>query len=152
MNESPLVSICIPTYNGDIYIKECLNSAINQTYENIEIIISDDNSQDNTMNICNTILSKTNIDYKIITNNSSGGVADNWNNSIKYSSGQYIKMLFQDDYLYPDCIEKMISLAKICSTADPLIISTPTAFFPSNIILVTRVFVLIVRFVLCFTG
>ena len=112
MNESPLVSICIPTYNGDIYIKECLNSAINQTYENIEIIISDDNSQDDTIDISSSILEKTKIDYKIINNNSSGSVADNWNNTIKNASGQYIKMLFQDDYLYPDCIKKMISLAE----------------------------------------
>jgi len=127
MNETPLVSICIPTYNGDLYIKECLNSAINQTYENIEIIISDDNSQDDTIYLINSILSKTNIDHKIITNHSSRGVADNWNNAIKKSSGQYIKMLFQDDYLYPDCIEKMISLAKnqkelglIFSLRDPI--------------------------------
>ena len=55
MNETPLVSICIPTYNGDLYIKECLNSAINQTYENIEIIISDDNSQDDTIYLFNSI-------------------------------------------------------------------------------------------------
>ena len=56
MNESPLVSICIPTYNGEIYIKECLNSAINQTYSNIEIIISDDNSSDSTTAISKNLL------------------------------------------------------------------------------------------------
>ena len=112
MDSHPLTSICIPTYNGKEYIKECIDSAINQTYQNIEIIISDDNSQDDTIDISSSILEKTKIDYKIINNNSSGSVADNWNNTIKNASGQYIKMLFQDDYLYPDCIKKMISLAE----------------------------------------
>ena len=69
MDSHPLTSICIPTYNGKEYIKECIDSAINQTYNNIEIIISDDNSQDNTIDISNKILEKTNIDYKIISNN-----------------------------------------------------------------------------------
>ena len=127
MGNNPLISICIPTYNGKEHIKECIYSAINQTYENIEIIISDDNSQDDTINISTTILGETNIDYKIIINNLSRGVADNWNNALKNSSGQYIKMLFQDDCLYPDCIEKMVSLAKkhtelglIFSLRDPI--------------------------------
>ena len=101
MNQSPLVSICIPTYNGEKYIKECINSAINQTYKNIEIIISDDNSQDDTIDISKTILEKNNIVFKIITNKSSSGVADNWNNAIMNTTGKFIKMIFQDDYLYP---------------------------------------------------
>ena len=127
MNESPLVSICIPTYNGEIYIKECLNSAINQTYSNIEIIISDDNSSDSTTAISKNLLIKKNIDFKIIKNSPSCTVADNWNNTIKNSSGDYIKMLFQDDYLYPYCIEKMVALAEnhkelgmIFSLRDPI--------------------------------
>ena len=44
-----LVSICIPTYNSEKYIKDCLESVINQSYKNIEIIISDNNSTDNTL-------------------------------------------------------------------------------------------------------
>ena len=59
MNNNPLVSICIPTYNGKRYIDQCISSAMNQSYNNIEIIISDDQSMDNTIEIANTILDKT---------------------------------------------------------------------------------------------
>ena len=79
MNESPLVSICIPTYNGEIYIKECLNSAINQTYSNIEIIISDDNSSDSTTAISKNLLIKKNIDFKIIKNSPWKKKGNLWN-------------------------------------------------------------------------
>ena len=127
MNNNPLVSICIPTYNGKRYIDQCISSAMNQSYNNIEIIISDDQSIDDTLNIANVLLEKTTINYKIILNNSTGCVADNWNNAIKHASGQYIKMLFQDDYLYSDCLEKMIELANkhadlglIFSLRDPI--------------------------------
>ena len=112
MQNNVFVSICIPTYNGALYLNKCLKSVLNQTYNFFDIIISDDNSTDNTVEIANSLLSKADINYKIINNKSSVGVADNWNNAIKNASGQYIKMLFQDDYLYPDCIKKMISLAE----------------------------------------
>ena len=94
MNYNPLVSICIPTYNGKQYVDKCINSAINQSYNNKEIIISDDQSIDDTIKIAKCLLDKTTIKYKIIINNSTGYVADNWNNAIKHASGQYIKMLF----------------------------------------------------------
>ena len=58
MNDNPLVSICIPTYNGELYIDKCITSAINQSYNNIEIIISDDQSIDDTINIAKELLEK----------------------------------------------------------------------------------------------
>ena len=127
MNNNPLVSICIPTCNGKRYIDQCISSAMNQSYNNIEIIISDDQSTDDTLNIANVLLEKTTLNYKIIINNSTGFVADNWNNAIKQASGKYIKMLFQDDYLYSNCIEKMVELVNnhkdlglIFSLRDPI--------------------------------
>ena len=64
MNNNPLVSICIPTYNGKRYIDQCISSAMNQSYNNIEIIISDDQSTDDTLNIANVLLEKTTLNYK----------------------------------------------------------------------------------------
>lgn len=105
-----LVSICIPTYNGEKYIEEALHSAINQTYKNIEIIISDDDSQDNTLEIIQNVLGETKIPYHIY-NHVPKGIGANWNNCIRKANGEYIKFLFQDDLLSTDCIEKMVALA-----------------------------------------
>ncbi len=106
----PLVSICIPTYNGAKYIAEAMDSAIKQTYKKLEIVVSDDQSKDDTLIIVESYRSKTSIPITIINHNPSG-IGANWNNSVQHANGDYIKFLFQDDVLLPDCIEKMISLA-----------------------------------------
>ena len=106
----PLVSICIPTYNGATYIEEAIQSAINQTYSNLEIVISDDASKDNTLTIIERFKSKTKIPISI-TFHDPKGIGANWNNCIRHSNGAYIKFLFQDDVLLPHCIETMITMA-----------------------------------------
>lgn len=110
----PLVSICIPTYNGEKYIEEALNSAINQTYNNLEIIISDDASVDRTIEIINRFKNLTSIPFYIYYHIPSG-IGANWNNCVKNSNGKYIKFLFQDDMLLPTCVEEMVQLAEIHS-------------------------------------
>lgn len=107
---SPLVSICIPTYNGQDFLLEALDSAIVQTYKNLEIIISDDNSQDNTIDIVESFKSKTDIAMHIV-HHQPKGIGANWNNCVRNANGDYIKFLFQDDVLEPNCITKMVSLA-----------------------------------------
>lgn len=106
-----LVSICIPTYNGDKFIAEALKSAINQTYNYIEIIISDDASIDNTLAIVESFKHKTNIPINIY-NHKPNGIGANWNNCVKQANGVYIKFLFQDDVLLPTCIEEMVDSIK----------------------------------------
>ena len=110
MNE-PLVSICIPTYNGAQFIEEAMSSAIAQTYSNLEIVVSDDASKDNTIAIIETFRQKTKIPI-CIYNHQPNGIGANWNYSVKKAKGEYIKFLFQDDILLPSCIEKMILLAE----------------------------------------
>lgn len=106
---NPLVSICIPTFNGEAYLKECLRSAINQTYKNIEIIVSDDASKDGTLQIINDIKSKTEIPIYIFKHQPNG-IGANWNNCIKNANGQYLKFLFQDDVLNEDCVARMMKM------------------------------------------
>lgn len=106
----PLVSICIPTYNGAKFIEEALNSAINQTYKNLEIIVSDDKSSDDTVLIIKDKLIDSKIPYYIYTHNPKG-IGANWNHCVEKSNGHFIKFLFQDDVLRNDCIEKMVNLA-----------------------------------------
>lgn len=107
----PLVSICIPTFNGAEYLQETLNSVKAQTYLNIEIIISDDNSRDDTLYIIDKFRKEANFPVYIY-NHKPSGIGANWNNCIKKSNGDYIKFLFQDDLLFPSCIEEMIKVFK----------------------------------------
>ncbi len=109
-NPLPLVSICIPTFNGAQFIAEAMESAILQTYGNLEIVISDDKSKDDTLSIIELYKSKTDIPIYIYHHQPSG-IGANWNNCVKFSKGVYIKFLFQDDILEPDCISKMIQIA-----------------------------------------
>lgn len=108
--ESPLVSICIPTYNGEKYIEEALISALNQTYKNIEIIISDDNSSDRTLEIVNRIKHGTKVPLYIYQHQPKG-IGANWNNCVRKANSDFIKFLFQDDILNPSCLEKMMRIA-----------------------------------------
>jgi glycosyltransferase involved in cell wall biosynthesis/radical SAM superfamily enzyme YgiQ (UPF0313 family) len=107
----PIVSICIPTFNGEKFLAETLSSALSQTYSNIEIIISDDGSTDRTLEIAKSFQDKTSKEFVIISHRNYG-LIQNWNFCITKAHGQYIKFLFQDDLLEPDCIEKMVEIAE----------------------------------------
>jgi len=107
METSNLVSICIPTYNGAKYLQEALDSIKQQTYPNIEVIISDDNSTDNTLEICEEF--KKNAPFPVyIYSHPPEGIGANWNHCIEKSHGEFIKMFFQDDILQPTCVEVMM--------------------------------------------
>ncbi|MEG3897424.1 MULTISPECIES: glycosyltransferase [unclassified Microcoleus] len=110
-NAPPLVSICIPTYNGEAFIEEAIKSAIAQTYPNIELIVSDDGSTDRTIAIAQSFQSQTSADFRIILHRNYG-LSQNWNFCISQAKGEYIKFLFQDDLLEPECIKKMVALAQ----------------------------------------
>ena len=101
-----LVSVCIPTYNGEQYLKQTLDSVLNQTYKNIEIIITDDLSSDDTENIIKSYHDER---IKYFVNTQRSGLAGNWNESLKKSSGEFIKILCQDDLLMPDAVEKQVN-------------------------------------------
>lgn len=106
---TPLVSICIPTYNGSQFIWEAINSALEQTYPNIEIILSDDQSEDQTIQILESLKKNTKVPIHIHHHEPSG-IGANWNHCIKNSNGTFIKFLFQDDVLLPNCIERMVDI------------------------------------------
>ena len=105
-----LVSFCIPTYNSQEFIGECLYSVLNQDYENIEIIVSDNDSTDNTRSICEKILSEhpRKINYQIIKNENNIGPVLNWLKSIEIAQGEYVKLLFSDDLVLKDFTTKTL--------------------------------------------
>ncbi len=103
---SEQISICIPTYNGSQYLRECIDSALYQTYYNVEILIVDDCSTDDTFEIAQEYASYDNR-IRVIQNKENAGLVGNWKNCIEAASNNWIKFLFQDDILSPTCLEKM---------------------------------------------
>lgn len=111
MRPGPKVSICIPTYNGEKHLEECLESALMQSYTNIEILIVDDESTDSTPDIARAF-SKKDSRVCFVKNEKNLGLVGNWNRCVRISTGEWIKFLFQDDILDPQCVEKMIDSVK----------------------------------------
>lgn len=106
-SDIPLISICIPTYNGEKYLQEALDSVKAQTYRNIEVIISDDDSKDRTLEIGERF--KNEVDFPVyLYNHEPAGIGDNWNYCIEKAHGEYVKFLFQDDILMANCLEIML--------------------------------------------
>ena len=108
---NPLVSICIPAYNGANYINKCITACLAQTYDQIEIIVCDDCSTDNTFALVNEWVQKDNR-VKVYRNASNLGLVGNWNATLSYASGEYIKWLFQDDWMEPNAIAEFVEAAK----------------------------------------
>lgn len=102
------VSIIIPVYNCEKYISRCIDSILNQTYKNIEIIAINDGSKDNTKEILNNYAKKyPNIIKHIEQENK--GIAKTRNYGIKIATGDYITFIDNDDYLDRDYIEKYVN-------------------------------------------
>jgi glycosyltransferase involved in cell wall biosynthesis len=103
----PFVSICIPTFNAAAWILECIGSALAQSYQDLEVLIVDDASTDETVELIRAIDDPR---IRLEINPQNLGLAPNWNRCIELSHGDFIKFLFHDDILYPDCVEKMMQL------------------------------------------
>ena len=108
---SPLVSVCIPTRNGAKYIEETLNCVFQQDYRPLELIISDDESSDGTVQIILNTTKNWNITVSVYHHTPSI-IGANWNNCVKMARGKYIKFLFQDDLIYSNCISEMVALSE----------------------------------------
>jgi len=100
------ISVCIPTYNGAEYLQACLQSVLSQTYKEIEILVIDDGSTDNTREILEDYAANHRC-IRVIQNETNFGLVGNWNRCIELASGEWIKFLFQDDLLEANCLEKM---------------------------------------------
>lgn len=103
----PLISIIIPMYNSELYIEKTINSIINQTFENFELLIVDDGSTDSSYEICKKIASK---DQRIIVfSKTNGGVSSARNFGIDHAKGEWILFIDSDDYINKEYIQSFIS-------------------------------------------
>ncbi|HWQ72589.1 MAG TPA: glycosyltransferase [Desulfitobacteriaceae bacterium] len=104
MNTAAKVSVIIPTYNHESYIREAVGSVLGQTYPNIEILVVDDGSTDQTKKVLAPYLSKINYIYK-----ANGGTASALNTGIAGATGRYISWLSADDVFRPQKIARQVA-------------------------------------------
>ena len=103
----PLVSIIIPVYNSENYISRCVESILVQTYKNFELLLINDGSTDNSLEILNDYAKK--YDNIKVYNQVNCGVANTRNNGMLHACGDYIMFIDNDDYISPDYIETFIN-------------------------------------------
>ena len=118
---NPLVTIYITSHNYEDYINEAIESALNQTYDNIEIIIFDDNSSDNSPNIIKEF--QNNNDITCIFSKKKNGLRKASNKCIKAANGEYILRLDADDILNENCISNMVKNIEKSSSKPKFIFS-----------------------------
>ena len=107
--KKPLISVIVPVYNGEKYIKECVDSLINQSYENVEIVIVNDGSTDSTKEIiCSNYKKYRNI---VIVEKKNSGVSDSRNIGIKLAKGKFITFVDSDDTVEPEFVNYLYNLA-----------------------------------------
>lgn len=105
---NPKVTVIVPVYNVEKFISRCLDSIVNQTYKNIEIIIIDDGSKDSSGMIANGFASK---DERIaVLHKKNGGVSAARNDGLRRARGDYVVFVDSDDYLEPDFIEYYVNI------------------------------------------
>jgi glycosyltransferase involved in cell wall biosynthesis len=107
MKTAPMISICIPVYNGGKYLRYTIESALSQTYRDFEIVIVDDQSTDDSSAIIEEF-SRRDSRIRTFRNSDRNGLVGNWNECIRKASGVWIKFLFQDDLMSEVCLERMI--------------------------------------------
>lgn len=111
---NPLISVVIPVYNTAPYLEKCLESVVNQTYQNLQVIIINDGSTDNSAEICQKFSEK---DDKIeFINKQNEGVSIARNIGIEKSKGEWIYFLDSDDFLDLNAFEYLINIAKSSKT------------------------------------
>lgn len=131
--ESPLVSIVVITYNSSKYVLETLESAKVQTYQNIELIVSDDCSTDNTLEICCKWIEENKTRFvraEIIETNKNTGVSGNCNRGLMASKGEWVKLIAGDDLLVCDGLEEFVNY--VLSNSEVKVVVSDLIFFGKN--------------------
>ena len=113
--ENPVVSVIVPVYNVEQYLPQCLDSIVNQTLKNIEIICVNDSSTDKSLNILNHYEEK---DHRIkVVTQPNGGAGAARNRGLSLAAGKYLSFLDSDDFFEPDMLELAYNKA-VCDKAD----------------------------------
>ena len=106
MLSAPLISVCIPSYNAEQFIANTLQSVIDQTFTDFEVVIVDDASTDRTVAILQEFSDSR---IRLNRNDLNLGMGNNWNKVVSCARGKYVKLLCGDDLLDPQCLERQAS-------------------------------------------
>lgn len=110
MQDNPLISVIVPVYKVEPYLKQCLDSIVNQTYTNLEIILVDDGSPDKSPAICDEYASR---DSRIaVIHKENGGLSEARNAGLDICKGEYISFVDSDDWIETNCIEILFDFAQ----------------------------------------
>ena len=104
------ISVIIPVYNVEAYLERCLNTVCGQSYKNLEIILVDDGSTDNCLQICEEFAERD--DRIKVIHQSNQGVSAARNTGLDAATGDYIAFVDSDDYIHPEMYERLYSLLK----------------------------------------
>jgi glycosyltransferase involved in cell wall biosynthesis len=105
MSRTIKLSVCVPTYCGGRFIEEALVSVASQNFPDLQIIVCDDRSTDNTLQIVRAVSSQyPEVEWVIKENPTRLGMTENWNACVALATGEFIKMMGQDDILLPGCL------------------------------------------------
>lgn len=108
--QTDIVSLIVPVYNVELYVEKCIKSLINQSYNNLEILLIDDGSSDKSGDICEQYQKK---DPRIkVFHKINGGLSDARNYGLKHAAGDYIFFVDSDDWIELDSIEKLLKYAQ----------------------------------------
>lgn len=113
MEKDPKISVIIPVYNVEKYLEKCVNSVLNQTFKDIEILIVNDGSTDRSQIIIDDLAEKNGCIHAFKKEN--GGLSSARNYALDRAKGEYVTFLDSDDYLDPDYLEVLYTEAKINS-------------------------------------
>ena len=110
IEKTPLVSIIVPVYRVEEYLRRCIESIINQTYSNFELILVDDGSPDNCGKICDEYAQR--YDFITVIHQINQGISAARNNAVKKAQGDYITFVDSDDFVTADYLEYLVSVLR----------------------------------------
>jgi glycosyltransferase involved in cell wall biosynthesis len=119
----PRVSLCIPAYQAESHLRSTIDSALAQTYPDLDVVIVENNSSDGTRDILETIEDDR---VRIIRNATTLAIPDNWNRAVRESHGEFVKLVCADDTLEPDCIAAQVRVLE--SSPDVGLVAARTDF------------------------
>src|SRR5690606_18559170 len=96
------------TYNGARYLRECLDGIVSQTFGDFEVVIVDDASRDDTLDIVNEYAARD-TRFRLYRNEQNRGLVGNWNRCLELAEGEWIKFVFQDDTIDCRCLETLLA-------------------------------------------
>ncbi len=105
--EKPHISIIVPVYNIEEYLPRCIESILNQTYTNLQLVLVDDGSKDKSGALCDEYAKKD--DRIVVVHKENGGSSSARNKGIEVATGEYLGFVDSDDYVEPDMYEKMVT-------------------------------------------